>query len=488
MGNLVSRTFERSSNFVVPAGVNSVTVSAIMRNSDGVSIGTSNCWFLTQNGAAYSSGSGASGALGNGTVTSVSSPVLTSNFIRFTKLIGRGTGAIGITDQGHAYSFGFALDGWTGYGDNIPRSTPTLVVGGYQFADIVLGRQGVIGLSYNGRLYSWGRYAPNQTAFATSSPLIVASSIEVAKVFDSGDDTIFVQDRVGNTYSFGNNSQGQAGVGSTTYVSSPTLVLGGAQIKQVVGNASGGTYFLDTSSNLYAVGSNIYFSFGNGQAFNIKVSSPILIANNVASISTTIFSQHSFYIDNNGNGFATGDNNYGNLGVGDVTARSSWTAILGGIKWKKLITTNVSSFGISQSDDLYAWGLNFNGGLGLNDRVDRSSPVLVLPSVKFSNIYALGQDAVAISTTGVIYAWGQTANKLGLGNNGSTSSPAVIVGANFSVPAVEATQNLNGYVAPKQIAVTPGVTYPISVGAISYFGTTPVAQGFIDKIVVTYQD
>src|SRR5690606_13445375 len=98
----------------------------------------------------------------------------------------------------------------------------------------------------------------------------------------------------------------------------------------------------------------------------------------------------AFGITEDGSLYTWGTNSFGVLGVGDTTARSTPTAVVGGIKFKKVIVGTTGSgayfFGISLDGTLYSWGDNTFGTLGVGDQVSRSSPTQVLTSVKFKDV------------------------------------------------------------------------------------------------------
>jgi alpha-tubulin suppressor-like RCC1 family protein len=144
--------------------------------------------------------------------------------------------------------------------------------------------------------------------------------------------------------------------------------------------------------------------------------------------------QDSAVIDPYGNAFAWGLNANGQLGVGDVTPRSSPVAVLGGLTFSRVFTewanTNAKSmYGISTAGISYAWGLNTSSRLGVAaDVVPRSSPVAVLGSLKFTAIYP-GTAVVALTTTGAAYAWGLNTNgQLSVGDVTLRSSPVAVLG------------------------------------------------------------
>ena len=123
-----------------------------------------------------------------------------------------------------------------------------------------------------------------------------------------------------------------------------------------------------------------------------------------------------------------GDNQYGQLGVGDVTARSSPVAVLGGSNLFTYGAAGPSSFGFNTDRSLYAWGRNTYGQLGVGDVVSRSSPVAVLSSLKF-HWTSIGESSHAVINNGTLYSWGRNdTGQLGVGDVTPRSSPVAVLG------------------------------------------------------------
>jgi len=125
--------------------------------------------------------------------------------------------------------------------------------------------------------------------------------------------------------------------------------------------------------------------------------------------------------------FAFGANQYGQLGTGDRTLRSSPVQVGSATDWTFVASITKSSFGI-RGGKLYAWGYCTNGELGLGDRVHRSSPVQVGSETDWT--FIAGQsvaDTVLALRGGTLFGWGDNASyQLVTGDTVDRSSPVQI--------------------------------------------------------------
>jgi len=123
-----------------------------------------------------------------------------------------------------------------------------------------------------------------------------------------------------------------------------------------------------------------------------------------------------------------GSNSYGQLGVGDLTHRSTPTQVGSSSVWSQIAGGNFHTLAIQSNGTLWAWGQNnIYGQLGLGDRTNRSSPVQVGTLSDWSQISVGQYHALAIKTDGTLWCWGSNFyGELGLSNNTNRSSPVQV--------------------------------------------------------------
>ena len=124
-----------------------------------------------------------------------------------------------------------------------------------------------------------------------------------------------------------------------------------------------------------------------------------------------------------------GTNGTGQLGLGDVTTRSSPVQVGALTDWSSISGGNTVATAIKTDGTLWSWGSNSLGELGLGNVTARSSPVQVGALTAWSKVSSGFQCAFAIKTDGTLWSWGASGyGRLGLGDTTNRSSP-VQVGA-----------------------------------------------------------
>jgi alpha-tubulin suppressor-like RCC1 family protein len=273
-------------------------------HNTGNSVGAAMTLGLTTAGVAYAWGANGSGNLGDGTVTNRSSPVAVVGGLTFVKVslaygsAGGLTTCYGLTAAGALYAWGDNTNGQIGDGTTTSRSSPTLVVGGLVFQNFwtVSGNTpSCFGLDMQNQLWGFGSNSNGQlgigaTGNARSSPTLVLGGIAWQGIAGSLPNfaVTFFLSQTGQLYTCGyDNGSGVMGNAfSSVGVSSPVLVTGGLQFKnlfmtsgQAFGSAS--CYGLTTGGQIYAWGANTNGQLGTGTA-GVPSSTPTLMLGGLA--------------------------------------------------------------------------------------------------------------------------------------------------------------------------------------------------------------
>ena len=135
---------------------------------------------------------------------------------------------------------------------------------------------------------------------------------------------------------------------------------------------------------------------------------------------------HACGLDAQGAAYCWGRNGSGQLGIGSTAERTSPTAVVGGIIFKKLARGSSHTCGLTMDGTAYCWGSNFAGGLGDGTIASRQVPTLVGGGLSFVSITAGNFHTCALTATGEAYCWGGNSNGvLGLGDGSSTFEVAL---------------------------------------------------------------
>ena len=337
-------------------------------------------------------------------------------------------------------SWGDNTHGQLGTGDALHKSVPTLVVGGIQFKDAMISGGSSCGITDREISYAWGRNQHGQLGLGDvvprSSPVAVLGGLKFTRM-DIGESSYALQ-YSGAAYAFGRNQHGQLGLGDVVPRSSPVAVLGGLKFASLFhgADAEGSTFGVARDTGiLYAWGQNTQGRLGVGDISSR--SSPVAVLGGLKFKKVVLGANSTVGLTESGVAYAWGSNADGELGVGNVVSRSSPVAVLGGLTFSNIFSlltgAGNSFFGLTDDGVLYAWGYNIHGQLGLGDVVPRSSPVAVLGGLKFSKIARLSASSPSIVAvekgTGSLYAWGQNVSgQLGLNDVVPRSSPVAVLG------------------------------------------------------------
>lgn len=125
--------------------------------------------------------------------------------------------------------------------------------------------------------------------------------------------------------------------------------------------------------------------------------------------------------------FVSGINQFGQLGLGDTTGRSSPVQV-GNYLWKDVSSGATHTIAVRQDGSLWGWGRNHVGQLGLGDTTDRSSPTQMGTETNWMFVFCSNATSFAIKNNGTLWSWGWDGRGV-LGNGGadtSISSPVQI--------------------------------------------------------------
>ena len=370
-------------------------------------------------GNLYTWGYNYNGRLGNGTTTNSSMPICISDIEgsplkekNVVDVYEKDLTVIVKDSNGKLYSWGENYSGQLGNGTTENSSMPVCIsdiegspLNGKDIVDVYADYSTMIVKDSDGKLYSWGYNGYGQLGdgkTTDSSMPICISNIEnsplkgknIVDVHNYGS-TIIAKDSNGKLYTWGYNTSGQLGNGTTTNSSMPICIndienspLKGKNIVDVH-NSSSTIIAKDSSGKLYTWGWNNFGQLGNETTENSSM--PICISDieNSPLIGNEVVEIYDYYgyimvKDDNGKLYSWGWNNYGQLGNG-TTANSSMPVCISNIensplKEKKIVNIYTGDDTIIAKDSdgkLYSWGSNDAGQLGDGTRNNSNIPICI---------------------------------------------------------------------------------------------------------------
>ena len=265
------------------------------------------------------------------------------------------------------WAWGLNTSGQLGLGDLVSRSTPTQIAGLWKSASG--GGTHALAIDSNNALYAWGT-----------------------------------------------NDLGQLGLSDLISRSSPALVDSGAWLSASAG--LGQSLAINGQGNL--------FGWGDGTAAGVVQN----YSWTSVSFSTGDFTSYAG-IRSDGGLWTWGDNQCGQLGLGDTVNRASPTLL--GYSWSQVSSGAQGMAAIKSDGTLWSWGYNSFGQIGDNTVVDRSAPVQVAGGGSWNSVARGNEHTLAIKTNGTLWGWGfNNYGRLGDGTTVSRSSPVQIGNASWS--------------------------------------------------------
>ncbi|MFV0432952.1 MAG: hypothetical protein ACK5LO_03060 [Leucobacter sp.] len=233
----------------------------------------------------------------------------------------------------------------------------------------------------------------------------------------------------GNTYAWGWNLFGQLGDGTNTDSTAPVRVQAPAGVTFTrVSAGDQHSLALGDDGNTYAWGYNNNGQLGNGT--NTDSSVPVQVSTGGVTLEQIdAGSTHSLALGDDGNAYAWGFNAQGQLGNGTNTDSNVPVQVsTGGVTLHHISTRGYYSVALGNDGNAYAWGANTSGQLGNGTNTNSNVPVAIQRGgVGYLSIEAGDFHAVALGDDGNTYAWGQnTLGQLGNGTNTDSNVPVAV--------------------------------------------------------------
>jgi alpha-tubulin suppressor-like RCC1 family protein len=342
------------------------------------------------------------GTLGNWSSNSSTTKVVAMN----------DNGIAAIKIDGTLWVWGANTLGELGLRDQIARSSPVQLGTDTNWSSVVNSLNAFISIKKNNTLWSLGGN-PSLIDFSSSvsfrsSPTQIGTDTNWKEVSASTSDSSIIAIRTNGTlWAWGENTNGQLGTNNRIVYSSP-VQIGTDTDWRTVNMGSGATrnsvMAIKTNGTLWAWGSD---SYGNlGLSSIITRSSPVQVGTdtNWSTISHEASGQYAtLAVKTNGTLWAWGSNANGGLAVGNntLTNRRSSPVQLGALTtWKNAQCGDRASYAITTNGQLWAWGNNQYGNVGRNLSGAVYSPIQIGAGTTWDQFYG-GGHTVSVGAIGV---------------------------------------------------------------------------------------
>jgi len=410
-----------------------VQFDVILRDASGNKLsGWPVTWSSSNTAVATVGGSGMVTGLTNGasTITATSDGKTATASItvkptvlgKVTAIAASVSNACALNSGGDAFCWGFGPLGAIGDGSVTTRSTPTLVSGGLTYSAISTSTTHACGISTGGVGYCWGtEIGVGDRALlngARTSPVPLSLTGMTAVGVGWLHTCALVSS--GAAYCWGEGPQ--LGNGTADRSRAAVAVSGGRTYKSLA-VAAQHACALTTSGAAFCWGNNFAGQLGDGTTTsgNLLPNVPVEVKGNLVFTSLTAGEKATCGLIAGGAAYCWGGNESGQLGDATTTQRLQPVPVAGGLSFTSLAAGVLHACGLRVGGAMYCWGDNTNGALGDGTFTSSSVPVAVVGGLSFSSVAAGDSFTCGLTTAGAVYCWGNN-NRGQLGNGTANKS------------------------------------------------------------------
>jgi alpha-tubulin suppressor-like RCC1 family protein len=417
-----------------------------------VQIGTTGAWKRVSNGRYHTAAIKTDGTLwawgrsnygqrGSGTLTDSSTPVQVGALTTWAEISCGEFISVAVKTDGTLWSWGWNNYGALGDGTTVDKSSPVQIGSLTNWSKVVMTAYSVnpVAIKTDGTLWTWGYNSYGQLGDGTTVNKSSPIQMGVATNWSSAGSTyngVIALKTDGTLWSCGYNGYGQLGHGDVTHRSTLTQI-GALTNWRNLGLGYQSIVATKTDGTLWAWGNNYYGQCANntnGVASPNHISSPTQVGSltdwqAVPTVGTLSF----FATKTDGTLWTWGYGGYGLTGLASAISKSSPTQVGSGTDWANVIASanNVHSHLIKSTNTLYASGYHNDGlaggQLGDGTSVDKSSPVQIGALTNWKTIATKHNHSLALKTDGTLWSWGwNTYGALGDGTTVDKSSPVQV--------------------------------------------------------------
>jgi RHS repeat-associated protein len=294
----------------------------------------------------------------------------------------------------------------------------------------VRGGRHSLALDASGQVWAWGDNSEGQLGLGTTdgssdTPVAVPGLNNVAALAAGRFHSIALRND-GTVWVWGGNARGQLGLGAGVSANVPTQIVGLTDVVAIATHLDH-TLALTLDGAVWAWGANDRGQLGDGSSVDRTL--PVRI-DGLEAADIAVGQIHSSARGTDGRIFVWGDNTYGQLGTGATGGYSATPAAVSGLVSADRLASGGFHTLVRRSDGtVLAWGGNAYGQLGDDSKQDRAAPVSIAPAAQAVALAAGSRHSLVLLADGTVLAWGDNREgQLGLGSVADSTVPSRIVG------------------------------------------------------------
>ena len=406
----------------------------------GVAAGVSYSLALATDGTVWAWGYNAYGEVGDGSTTDRLSPVQVPGLTGVTAVVAGYYHSLALKADGTVWGWGRnANGGMVGNGTLQNALSPVQVIGLTGVTALSSSEWHNLARLSDGSVWAWGRSGNGQCGRTFDFAQLLATGVPgVASAIAVGAGTAvsYAVQADGSTVTWGDAAL--SGTGVRVYADTPEPVPGAPAVRML----SIGGHALAVAANglLWSWGSN-----GNGElgvgSIGVVTSGPTQVPGLANTTAIASGNGHSLAVDDDGNLWAWGANNKGQLGDDTRDDPSPSPGLVPG--FDDVVGVGAGwevSFAVREDDSLWSWGSNLDGTLGDGTTTPRRTPAQVAGLPPIQSVAPGFHHTLALTTDGAVWAWGTNANgALGDGTTVNHFSPIQVPGLSDIVAIASTT-------------------------------------------------
>ncbi|KAM8822174.1 RCC1 and BTB domain-containing protein 2 isoform 1-T1 [Synchiropus picturatus] len=236
-------------------------------------------------------------------------------------------------------------------------------------------------------------------------------------------------------FALGTNCSGCLGLGDLQSTIEPRRIdiLCGKKIVSLSYGTGPHVVVATSDGEVFAWGHNGYSQLGNGTTNHGLT--PAVVSTNLLSKRVTEVacgSHHTIALTTDGEVFAWGYNNSGQVGSGSTANQPTPRRVSSCLQSKVVVNIacgQLCSMAVLDNGEIYGWGYNCNGQLGLGNNGNQQTPcrIAALQGVSVIQVACGYAHTLALTDEGFVYAWGANSyGQLGTGNKSNQAVPTLI--------------------------------------------------------------